>query len=152
MIRVIFFRIILVMFGFLGWLYLIRSEPIRFGAISSPQTANMGIIAYGFVLTLVGVLLGSIYRALQKRLTFSDTIGDVKEFSKYVFSSIDLWMGLCGAPLVYAMLWKSLDGGGIAGLTVVALQNGFCCSVIIGGLMPNSNSSSSNQEEDSLSS
>jgi hypothetical protein len=62
-------------------------------------------------------------------------ITNVPLFFKNVFTSIDLWMGLFGAPIVYALLWKSLEGGSVAGLTVIALQNGFCCTVIIANLM-----------------
>jgi hypothetical protein len=36
---------------------------------------------------------------------------------------------------VYALLWKSLEGGNQAGLTIMALQNGFCCTMVVGALV-----------------
>jgi len=135
--------IVLAGVGFAAWRYIIIQQPLRFGANEAPQTQNLGIVIYGYVVTLIGVLLGSVYRELQTRKERGESsIGNVSEFLKSVFLSLDMWMSLCGSPIVYALIWKSLDGGNTGGLTVIALQNGFCCTMLLSNLLkrgPNQN-------------
>jgi hypothetical protein len=122
--------------GFFGWNFIVMNQPLRFGANETPQTQSFGVILYGYAVTLTGVLIGSVYRALQG-LKEKDikSVGDPGTFLKTMLSSVDLWMSVCGSPIVYALLWKSLDGGNIAGLTVIALENGFCCTMILNNFM-----------------
>jgi hypothetical protein len=122
--------------GLAGWTFLTRSEPKRFGANAEPVPPSGLLVAYGYGVTLVGVVLGSAYRELQARKARGEVrIANWRKFASPVFRSIDLWMSLCGSPLVYAFLWRSFDGAGMAALTTVALQNGFCCTVIISSLI-----------------
>lgn len=127
---------LLAVVGFLGWRYLIHSEPLRFGANAIPEQPGTPVILFGYGITLLGVILGSAYRELQaRRQRGLIRLKSFREFLGSVFLSLDFWMSLCGSPLVYALIWKSMDGGNIAGLTTIALQNGFCCTVIISSLM-----------------
>jgi len=118
--------------GFIIWWYLAQPRQLQFGAQVIPAQGNYFIIAYGYLVTLAGVIIGCSYRQLQKlRDAGESNIQKPGLFLKQIASSIDLWMGIFGSPIVYALLWKSIDGGNISGLTVIALQNGFCCTLII---------------------
>jgi hypothetical protein len=122
--------------GFFIWRWIVMNQPLRFGANETPQTQSLGVIAYGYAVTVAGVLIGSFYRALQAMKEAGTTsIGDPGKFVKTVLLSVDLWLSLFGSPIVYALLWKSLDGGNIAGLTVIALENGFCCTMVVNNFM-----------------
>jgi hypothetical protein len=91
---------------------------------------------YGYLVTLVGVILGSAYRELQAHKERGDPqIRSFSLFAKSVFLSVDFWMRSCRSPIVYALLWKSLDGGNVAGLSVIALQNGFCCTMVVSNFL-----------------
>jgi hypothetical protein len=128
--------LLLALIGFLGWRYLIASEPLRFGANAAPEQQGTRVMIYGYAITLLGVVLGSAYRELQARKQRGETrITSLRDFAGAVFLSLDFWMSLCGSPLVYALIWKSMSGGNIAGLSTIALQNGFCCTVIISSLI-----------------
>lgn len=115
-----------------GWYLLVHREQLTFGFNETPTQPGIGVIAYGYLITLVGVVLGAIYRELQARRARGqqqlETIGGL---FRDVFRSVDLWMSACASPIVYALLWKSFAGGGVAALTIVGLQNGFCCTVIL---------------------
>ena len=123
---------LLAIIGFVAWWRLVQPQQLQWGAQSIPASDNFLIVVYGYAVTLIGVMLGSGYRELQKLREGGKTnIENVGLFFKGIFSSIDLWMGLLGSPIVYALLWKSIDSSNVSGLTIVALQNGFCCTVII---------------------
>lgn len=128
--------VLLAIIGIFGWRYIVLSEPLRFGANAIPTRQSVGVIIYGYLVTIAGVVLGSAYRELQARRQLGEKqIRSIKKFTRSIFSSIDLWMSFCGSPLVYAILWRSMDGGSIPALTTIALQNGFCCTVIISSLL-----------------
>jgi hypothetical protein len=132
----VFLYLLCAVVGFLAWRYLITAQPLQFGANEIPETQKVSVVVYGYLVTLLGVLLGSAYRELQARKERGDTqIGNISSFAKSVALSIDLWISLCGSPIVYALLWRSLDGGNVAGLTVIALQNGFCCTMVISNFL-----------------
>jgi hypothetical protein len=125
-------RLALLIAGFLGWCYLIGPQQIRFGANAIPQAPNGWSIAYGYAMTVLGVILGSAYRELKtKRDRGERTISSVRDLGSSVFYSIDFWMSLCGSPLVYALILKQTDGGSFAGIAVMAIENGFCCTLIV---------------------
>lgn len=128
--------LLLAIIGIVGWRYLLGSELLRFGANAAPEQPGARVLIYGYVITLIGVVLGSAYRELQTRKQRGETtIRSPRRLLRAVFLSLDFWMSLCGSPLVYALIWKSMEGGNLAGLTTIALQNGFCCTVIIGSLI-----------------
>lgn len=120
--------------GFVIWYYLISDQALRFGAQEIPQQQSWGVISYGYLMTVLGVVLGSAYRELQKMKEAGQTQIN-GTFFKNLLTSIDLWMSLIGSPLVYALLWKSVEGGSIASLTLIALENGFCCNVVISNIV-----------------
>jgi hypothetical protein len=122
--------------GFLIFNHLATRQPLRFGANEAPETQKIGVIFYGYGITLIGVVLGAAYRELQARREKGETqLASVTGFATSVLRSIDFWLSLCGSPIVYALLWKSLEGGNQAGLTIMALQNGFCCTMVVGALL-----------------
>ena len=128
------------MLGFFVMWWLIRDSQTVFGGSAQPDGQSILVIAYGYAVTLVGVFLGSAYRKLQDMKTRPRPlihIGKIRKFLSSVFRSIDFWMGLCGSPIVYALIWKSMGGGSVAGLTTIALQNGFFCTLILNGLYKN---------------
>jgi hypothetical protein len=128
--------LLLAIVGIVGWRYLLASELLRFGANAAPEQPGARVMVYGYMITLVGVVLGSAYRELQTRKQRGETrIKSPRSFFSAVFLSLDFWLSLCGSPLVYALIWKSMEGGNLAGLSTIALQNGFCCTVIIGSLI-----------------
>lgn len=118
------------------YLYLaVSSGPIRFGAAAVAEPFGSGQLIFGYLMTLLGVLLGTAYRRLQHlRDAGIKEIPSFRRFSRSIFLSIEFWLGICGSPLVYALLVRSTEGGGLAGLTTIAIQNGFFCTVIIAGL------------------
>ena len=113
-----------------------RSEvPGASGAFQSAAapkwTITLLTAGYGFCLTLIGVALGATYRRLIKlrsagvdKIPFGKLIADV-------FSSVDFYIGLVGAPIVYGLLWQSLIDISLAGLSIIALQNGFTSHAIL---------------------
>jgi hypothetical protein len=122
--------------SFAIWWKLIDQHEQIFGAQAIPFHNSWWFVVYGFVITLVGVFLGSTYRQLQALKEKGETqIKDIGAFFRTVLMSIDLWIGIVGAPIVYALLWKSMETVSVAGLTVVALQNGFCCTLVIANLV-----------------
>jgi hypothetical protein len=54
-----------------------------------------------------------------------------------MLKSVDMWLGLAGAPIVYALVLQSTAGMTLPGLLVVALENGFCCLIVLNGFMRN---------------
>ena len=125
--------------GFYGARAMLLREPIRFGASAVPETLGHGRLIAGYLITVAGVALGSIYRDLQRRRRAGQTrIGSVPAFLRSVFRSIDFWVGICGSPLLYAFLLKSIEGASDAALSTLALQNGFCCSFVVDSLLKQS--------------
>jgi len=120
----------------LAWWLMIQS-PVRFGAVAVTEDDGMGRLVYGYLVTLVGVVLGAAYRNLQiRREAGEHEVGGVGQFLRTVFLSLDFWMGVCGSPLVYALLMRATEGGSMAGLTAIAIENGFFCTIVIRGLAP----------------
>jgi hypothetical protein len=132
----ILFCIALAAAGFAVWMFIVRGQPLAFGANEEPTQQGLPVVLYGYAITVLGVILGATYRELQSRRARGQRhIGSPGAMFRGIFTSIDFWMSLCGSPIVYALLWKSFQAGGIAALTIVALQNGFCCTVILEGVV-----------------
>jgi hypothetical protein len=103
-----------------------------FGMFQQEGGPNIARLAFSFVSTLAGVILGSANRQLRQiQAAGTSTIQDVPKFLSGVVRSVDLWLGLAGAPIVYALLLQSTDGMSLPGLLLVALENGFCCLLIV---------------------
>jgi hypothetical protein len=103
-----------------------------FGVFEKASGEYMLRIAVGYLATVTGVILGSLYRQLrQLRETGVSEIASVREFLLRAGRSVDLWMGLCSSPIVFLLLARANEGMSLAGMVVVALENGFCCLIIV---------------------
>jgi len=116
--------------GLVAFLFLVP-RAASFGMFQQEGGPNIARLAFSFVSTLAGVILGSAYRQLRQLQVETSTIQDVPKFLSGVLRSVDLWLGLAGAPIVYALLLQSTDGMSLPGLLLVALENGFCCLLIV---------------------
>ena len=113
---------------------------ILFGLVSSPSTP-LGMMevtselplrsTLGFSATLLGVLLGVVYRELREVQATGEKRLKVRAFFRDIRRSINLWLGMVGAPVVFALLLKSSEGARLGGFLVMALEHGFCCSIIL---------------------
>jgi hypothetical protein len=109
---------------------------------------NVARLVFSFVSTITGVVLGSAYRQLRHlQSTGVNTISDMSRFTSDLTRSIDLWLGLAGAPIVYALLLQSTNGMSLPGLLLVALENGFCCLLIVNSFVGRTESSLAPKEE-----
>ena len=117
--------------GFAGYWYLApRSES--FGMFLGFDEVATVRLALSFAATLAGVVLGSLYRQLrQLQVEGQQVISDAPAFITRMFRSVDLWLGLAGSPIVYALLLQSTNGMNLPGLLLIALENGFCCLIIL---------------------
>jgi hypothetical protein len=120
--------------GFLGFFFILPHDS-RFGMFIAGAEVNVGRLLLSFSATVLGVMLGSFYRQLRALPSGTVIINDLGAFISQVFHSVDLWLGLAAAPLVYALLLKATSGMALSGLVVVALENGFCCSLIADGVL-----------------
>jgi hypothetical protein len=113
-------------FALFWWMAIPREHGMF--AVENRELAKLLI---GFAATVAGVVLGSAYRHLA-RLKERDvqTMGSFRVEALNIARSVDLWMGLVASPLVYGLLIQSLAKMGLAGLVIVALENGFCCLLI----------------------
>lgn len=131
------FLFVAAVLGFgITFFFVARSDvPGASGAFESTSAKGWQLVAltagYGFLVTLFGVALGAIYRRLIKLR--SEGIESVKLGSLFreAFTSVDFLIGIVGAPIVYGLLWQSLADISIAGLTIIALQNGFASHAIL---------------------
>jgi purine-cytosine permease-like protein len=141
--------VLLVGFAITAWFVHRRDVPSASGAFQSSGEGSWQTVAltaaYGFAVTLVGVALGATYRRLIKlRTAGTDRIAPLT-LAGDVVTSVDFQIGLVGAPIVYGLLWQSISDIHLAGLSVIALQNGFTSHAILDQLVaekPSSNSSS----------
>lgn len=130
--RTLLMRLFLVVAGFSLWWFLIRSQPIRFGALAVPEEPRLGALVFGYLVTVVGVVLGSFYRELKRRQEQGmKSINSFRSYASSVVRSIDLWMGLFASPLIYALILKTTDGASLSGVTIIGLENGFFCTLVL---------------------
>lgn len=117
--------------GFAAFWYLAPRDA-SFGMFESTGGANVARVVLSFGATIAGVVLGSFYRQLRHmQAKGRRKIGDIPAFLSGVFRSVDMWLALVSAPIVYALLLQSTDGMSLPGLLLVALENGFCCLFIV---------------------
>jgi membrane protease YdiL (CAAX protease family) len=122
---------IAVIIGFVFFWYLIPRSS-SFGMFAGPNEANLGRLVLTFATTIAGVVLGSFYRNLRAyQATGIKTIENPSVFIGEMFRSVDMWLGLVGAPIVCALLLQSSSGMNLPGILVLALENGFCCVVLV---------------------
>lgn len=119
--------------GAIGWWFLVQQDRQVFGAISAgQQTTDWPAAVLGYAATLFGVTLGAFYR----ELSGEKSIADFHVFLRRAVRSTDLWAGYCASPLVCGLVLLATSGVTLAGLVVIALQNGFFCHVVIKRLLP----------------
>lgn len=121
--------------GFLAFSLLVPRDN-SFGMFEAESGRATAMLAIAFVCTIAGVLLGAGYRAVLRLK--SQGVEEIEDFAGFLgglLRSVDLWLGLLAAPIVFALLLKASDGMELSGLVVVALQNGFCAQLIVQGLV-----------------
>lgn len=136
MLRGVVIIVCAVAIGLAGFWLLLPREP-SYGMFQEGAAADVARVGLSFFATLGGVVLGSAYRQLKKlQAAGQEVIDNAGALVSRMSRSLDLWLALASAPIVYALLLKTTAGMNLSGLIVVALQNGFCCLLIIDQLNP----------------
>jgi len=117
-----------------AWYLLFAGQVPIFGAVAQSGPVNWTTAVIGYVATVAGVILGSAYRALRPNTKSSGQIENFRALSLDIIRSRDLWAGLVASPLVFGLLYRTLDGVTLSGLCVLALENGFCCHTVVSNL------------------
>jgi hypothetical protein len=134
MIRIIA-AIASLLFG-LGAYWYLAPRSSSFGMFEGAEAAGLWRFALSFLATIAGVICGSFYRELRNLQAKGETkITNPRGFLGDMFRSVDMWLGFAGSPIVYSLLLKATDGMSLPGLIVVALQNGFCCLIVVNGFI-----------------
>lgn len=115
------------------------SESTVYGAFGDPikldeSTEKLGMTLFAFTMTLVGVYLGAAYRYLQVLKANGETTASFFKVTIAVFNSIDFLLGLFASPIAFGVIWQSINGISILGITAIALQNGFSIHAIMDGI------------------
>jgi hypothetical protein len=122
----------LAILGTVAWYALNKIDGNPLGGVATPDGGNAFIVAYGYLMTVLGVLLGSAYRQLEKLRALKQTqIESFSAMASDVARSIDLWMSLMASPIVFALIWKTMDRTSYSSVTIVALENGFACLAVV---------------------
>jgi hypothetical protein len=118
--------------GFAAWRFLYTGESGLLGAVAAPDTriSTMGLLL-GYAATLLGVFMGAGYRHLGGSEQPSGRLTSVRRTFMNILRSRDLWAGIFASPLVFGVIFKTVDGIGLSGLVVIAVQNGFFCHFVI---------------------
>ncbi len=105
--------------------------------VDANSTLESALTAGGaFLTTLLGVLLGSLYRRLLNMQQAGRKSVKFRVLLRNVARSIDFQIGLVGAPVVFGLLWQAISDISLAGMLVIALQNGFTSHAILKELTP----------------
>jgi len=124
--------VLLALIGAIGTV-LLAQRSVIFGLYEGGGLDWMRI-GFGYLATVAGVILGSVYRQL-RQLQDRRVQKVPKGFLGNCLRSIDLWMGLCASPIVFALLMQASAGMNLPGIAIVALENGFCCLLIVNGFV-----------------
>jgi len=121
--------------GAVAFWYLAPRDPAM-GMFGEAADANLLRIGLSLAATIVGVILGSLYRQLRTMQARGVAqVESVTSLMTSMFRSIDMWLALAGSPVVYALLLQSTGGMNLPGLIAIALENGFCCLIIVNGFV-----------------
>ncbi|WP_172292364.1 hypothetical protein [Pseudoruegeria sp. HB172150] len=115
------------------------SHPSVSGAFGVDPEATFSSVltaVIAFVATLVGVLLGAIYRRLIAMQNDGRKSVSYRVLFRSVFRSIDFQIGLFGAPVVFGLLWQAISDLSIEAMLVIALQNGFASHAVLREVTP----------------
>ncbi|MER8640189.1 hypothetical protein [Mesorhizobium sp. M1365] len=124
-----------IVIGFTSYWFL-APRGQSFGMFEAVDGGGTIRFALSFAATIAGVICGSFYRELKAMKEMGmPQIPNLRLFFASTFRSVDMWLGLAGAPIVYSLLLKATDGMSLPGLLTVALENGFCCLIILNGVV-----------------
>jgi hypothetical protein len=87
-------------------------------------------------MTLIGVFIGAAYRRLIEMRGKGVATVKFHRLATEVLRSIDFHIGLIGSPLIFGLIWQAIDDISIAGITVIALQNGFASHAVLERVVP----------------
>jgi len=102
-----------------------------FGGTTPSLKDTMMTAAYGFTITLLGVTLGALYRRLIKLRDQGAERVPIFETLVGALTSTDFLLGIVGSPVVFGLLWQAISTMPLAGITIIALQNGFASHAIV---------------------
>ena len=119
--------------GLLGFGFMLLPGDRLFGALSAPSESDspLGLWALGYAVTVVGVILGAGFRRVLRLQSQGRAQIRPLALLSDVFRSPDLWLGLLGSPLLFALFVKTLADVDAPSLIAIALQNGFFCSTLV---------------------
>jgi hypothetical protein len=117
--------------GFLVWVWLATGGVKSLGAVAAPTGTSWWIVAAGYLATILGVVLGSIYRELGRMRDRGVTeIENLTVLLRHVVRSTDFLMSMVASPLVYALILRGVGSTGLSSYVVIGIQNGFACLAI----------------------
>lgn len=120
-----------IVFGFAFFWWLVPGGD-SFGFFEGSES-DWVRLSVAFLSVVLGVILGSFYRQL-KQLN-SQRIESLRSFFANTFRSVDMWLGLVGSPVLFALLLRATDGISVEGMVIIGLENGFCCLLLLNGLL-----------------
>jgi hypothetical protein len=119
--------------------FILKQNFSLYGAVGDAENPSKSWTIYilGFLVTILGVLCGTIYReAMERRNNGERQIsGDLKSFFRSIYKSTDFIMGVSASPIIFSLLIDAMNGISTTGFIIIALQNGFACSAIAGSLV-----------------
>ena len=118
-----------------GSYWFLAPTGASFGLFESISAGTLRLIAT-FLAVIGGVVLGSFYRELRGlKAQGVNRVPHLWTFFLDASRSTDMWLGLLGSPVVYALLLRSSEGMTLGGMILTGLENGFCCLLILNSLL-----------------
>lgn len=130
--------------GLVAWYWLYIGGNTFLGGVATTDIDWKGL-GVGYVATLFGVASGAAYRTMRSDPKWPGPIADFGELATSVLRSRDLWAGMIASPIVFGLIYRTVEGISLVGLVVVALENGFCCHELISRLHDGNNQRGKNQ-------
>lgn len=126
--------------------FVVRSSvPTVQGAFGVPGVSSwvvtVSTAVYGFLMTLIGVFVGAAYRRLIELRSKGVSSVRLRSIAKQTLRSIDFHIGLVGSPIVFGLIWQAIGDISVAGITIIALQNGFASHAVLERVVPHNKES-----------
>jgi hypothetical protein len=104
--------------------------------------AQIGFGIYGYVILLIGVILGAVYQELKVAKANGKKQVRIGATLRRATRTADFWLGIFASPVVYAILLQAIDltnvtASSFIGITLVGLQNGFVCNTVADSFIKN---------------
>jgi hypothetical protein len=138
---------ILAIVGLIFWAYYfytyLLGAPLFLNTEDASRVATqIGFGVYGYVILLVGVMLGAVYQELKIAKSEGKEQIVIGSTMRRATRTADFWLGMFASPVVYAILLQAIDMTNVTiasfvGITLVGLQNGFVCNTIADSLINN---------------